>query len=100
VTDLGAEPQAEAQEQILRRAGSLFHEILAALSTKRLLDRTQHKMPQPMYDGLVKNLKDPEVLERLAADGFELCTRALAAMGATDVSIHECGAADIEEGAW
>ena len=99
MTELGTGPQAESQEQILRRAGSLFHEILAALSTKRLLDRTQHKMPQPMYDGVVKNLRDPEALERLAAEGFELCTRTLAAMGAMDVSIHECGAADIE-GPW
>ena len=36
----------------------------------------------------------------LAAEGFELCVRALAEMGAKDVTIHECGKAAFGEEPW
>jgi hypothetical protein len=77
-------------EVALREASDLFHKILSAIAAKRLLDREGHKMPQPIYESMVAKLLEPEAIERLAADGFEVCVRALAALGAKDVSIHEC----------
>ena len=85
-------------EAALREASGLFHQILSAIAAKRLLDREGHKMSQPIFDGLVTKLMEPEAIERLAADGFETCVRVLAAMGAKDVTIHECN--PTEEESW
>ena len=87
-----------AAEDALRVAASAFHKIVADHGARKLLDREEHKLSQPLYDSLVGKLLDPSEVEKIAADGFELCVRALGAMGAKDVSIHECGEKDME--AW
>lgn len=77
-------------DQILRDLSEKFHKILGNMSSRRLIDNQGYKMPQVMYDGLHKQFLTNQEIEKLCADGFEACVRALAAMGATDVSIHEC----------
>jgi hypothetical protein len=86
-------------EDALRAASTAFHKIVADHSVRRLLAREGHKMPQLMHDSLVGKLLDPSEAQKIAADGFEICVRALAAMGAKDVSIHECTEHDLE-GHW
>lgn len=78
---------SDTTDDALRAASDLFHKIMASFSAERLLAR---KMTQPMRDALTPQILTPEKLEQLAADGFEICVRALAARGAPDVSIHEC----------
>jgi len=80
----------------LRAAADAFHKIVAAHEARRLLDREGHKMPQAMHDDLVGRCLDPGEVTKIAADGFEVCVRALVALGAKDVSVHECGADDLE----
>lgn len=82
--------EARSTEVSLREASDLFHKILSAIAAKRLLDCEGHKMPRPIHEGLVAKLLEPEAIERLAADGFEMCVRALALLGAEGVTIHEC----------
>ena len=88
------------RETPLRQAADMFHEIGAAYEARRLLDREEHKMPQAMYDSITGKLRTPAVLTKIAAEGFELCVRALAEMGATDVTIHECGKQALGEAPW
>jgi hypothetical protein len=76
-------------DEALRAASDLFHKILASFSAERLLARGG-KLTQPIRDSMTSQILAPEKLEQLAADGFEICVRALAARGAADVSIHEC----------
>ena len=83
-------------EDALRAAADAFHKIVSDHGARKLLKREGHKMPTPMYDSLVGKLLDPSQVDKIAADGFEICVRGLAAMGASDVSIHECGARDLE----
>jgi hypothetical protein len=87
---------APAQEQSLRDAADLFHKIVSGVASARLIAAEGHKMPQGMYDSIAAAVLTNEAIEQIAADGFELCVRALAAMGAKDVSIHECGKKDME----
>lgn len=88
-----------AQEQALRQAAKLFHEIVGAITARDMLGRTGENLvaAKLIRAKLRGDLRSPEQLRRIAADGFELCIRALVEMGATDVSIHECSAVDIEE---
>ena len=65
-------------EEPLHRCASYFHALLTALAGNDYRTHGAH-------------------IRRLSADGFELCVRALAQMGATDVSIHECGASAMDE---
>jgi hypothetical protein len=90
------EDGAKSAEIALREASGLFHQILSAIAAKRLLDREGHKMPQPIYDGIVAKLMEPGAIERICADGFEKCVRALAALGAKDVTIYECNSTEEE----
>lgn len=83
-------------EDALRAAADIFHKIVSDHGAREILDREGHKMPQLMVDSMTSKLLDPAEVDRLAADGFEICVRALAALGATDVSIHECKASDLE----
>jgi len=80
-------------EEALRAAADAFHRIVADHGARKLLGRA---MPQPMFDSMIGKLLDPSQVEEIAADGFEMCARALAAMGASDVTIHECTARDLE----
>lgn len=90
----------DVREKPLRRAADMFHEIGAAYEARRLLDRDGHKLPQVMYDDFTKKLRAPPEIMKLSSDGFELCVRALAAMGAADVTIHECGSQALGEEPW
>lgn len=84
-------------DQALRDAADAFHKILAAHSAQRLIDRDGAKMQQPMYDEFITRLLKSSQIERICADGFERCVRALATIGAAGVTIHECDARDLEE---
>jgi hypothetical protein len=86
-------------EDALRAAADIFHKIVSDHGARELLDREGHKMPQLMYDSMTSKLLDPAEVDKLAAEGFEICVRALGALGATDVSIHECTEHDLE-GHW
>jgi hypothetical protein len=79
---------SEASEQALRRAADLFHEIAAAIGSEDRLASCRNTIVAEKLRG---NVRSREQLQRVAADGFELCVRALAALGAPDVTIHECG---------
>jgi hypothetical protein len=83
-------------EDALRSAADQFHKILAGLNSAKLLARNGHKMPSPMFDKLSSAVLSNDEIVRTAADGFETCVRALAALGAKDVTIHECGEQDLE----
>lgn len=89
-----------ASEPSLRNAADLFHAIVSAHEARRLLDREGHKLPQVMYDDFSGKLREPAQIMKMATDGFELCVRALAEMGATDVTIHECGKQALGEQPW
>lgn len=130
-------------EQALRQAADMFHEVGMAIAADDLLaDRRNAKMDAKLRE----NLRSPDQLLKIAADGldlcvraglercadmfraisrsllptatsdvgevlranrarirevsadgFELCVRELARLGATDVTIHECGERDMEE---
>jgi hypothetical protein len=86
---------------VLNRGAELFHEIENALLGEQLASIIQ-RMQQAALD-----VPDPghqqgssTQLRRLTAEGFELCVRALADLGATDVTIHECGKSAFGEQPW
>jgi len=81
-------------EETLRGAADMFHEIVSAITAQDLLANPRNARAQEM---LRDKLRSPDQLRKIAADGFELCVRALAQMGASDVTIHECGKGAIEE---
>lgn len=83
-------------EAALRAAADRFMQIVSGFSAARILAREGAKMSQLFYDELAANLLSKEDMEKIAADGFEGCVRALAALGAKDVSIFECKASDME----
>jgi hypothetical protein len=82
-------------EETLRKASLLFHQIAGAHQTEKLLEND--KLSAVTRAKLSENLRTPAQLVEMAADGFELCVMALAALGATDVAFHECVEADMEE---
>jgi hypothetical protein len=84
-------------EQALRRSADLLHEIVSALSAETLLTEARNAI---VAEKLRENLRSPDQLRRIAADGFELCVRALVEMGASNVTIHECGASALGEEPW
>lgn len=90
----------DEREKPLRQAADMFHEIVSANEARRLLDREGHKLPQIMYDDFSSKLRTSLEITKAASDGFELCVRALAAMGAADVTIHECGKQALGEEPW
>jgi len=89
--------QRGESEQVARRAADMFHEILSALSAEDLVADTRNAI---MAEKLREHMRPREQLKKIAADGFELCVRSLAAMGAPDVSIHECGEQAFGEQPW
>jgi hypothetical protein len=79
-------------EKPLRQAADMFHEIGSALSVEEILgDAHNANMTEKLRESLRENLRSPDQLRKVATDGFELCVRALADVGAVDVTIHECG---------
>lgn len=89
-----------AREKLLRQAADMFHEIIMALEARRFLDREGPKLSQVMCDDFTRKLRTPPEITKIAAGGFELCVRALAEMGAEDVTIHECGVQALGEQPW
>lgn len=81
-------------ESTLRRAADMFYEIVSAHSAGKLL--TQESLNAVMREKLQDSLRSNDQICELAVDGFELCVRTLAAMGAADVAVHECGECDLE----
>lgn len=81
--------------QALRDAADRFHEIGMAISAETLSPNNAI-----LAEKIRENRRTPAQLSRIAADGFELCVRALGAMGASDVTIHECGEAALGETPW
>jgi len=83
-------------EESLRRAADLFYEIGGSVSAAKLLENPRNVDHVVMGPKLREGLRTPEQLQQIAANGFELCVRALQALGTTDVMIHECGKRDLE----
>lgn len=93
-----------ASEEALRRAADLFHEVGQAFAAEKLLVGLTASIqiaPAPsrararMAEKLRGDLRTSDQILALTAEGFEVCVRALAALGATDVTIHECGSASL-----
>lgn len=89
-------PDVRDQEQVLRQVADMFHEVGMAIAAEEFIANCRNEI---FVEKLRKNLRSKEQLKQITADGFELCVRALAAMGAKDVTIHECGEKDLE-GNW
>lgn len=89
-----------AAEGTLRRAADLFHEIVSAHTADDLLSRSSGPALIVIRDRLRDSLRSRDQIKKLASDGFELCVRALAEMGAPDVTIHECGTQALGETPW
>lgn len=86
-----------AVDEVLRRAADLFHEIGSALAADALVATTRNVV---LAEKLRENQRSADQLRSIAADGFELCVRALSQMGAKDVTIHECGTSAHGEEPW
>jgi len=84
----------DGEEQVFRRASGIFHEIVSAISSEDIL--AEPRVNAVIQEKLQKKLRSREQLRSIACDGFELCVRALAEMGAADVTIHECSERDME----
>ena len=84
---------SKASEVAMERASEMFHEILSAFASEDLLAGCSNAV---VAEKLRDNLRTRDQIRKIAADGFELCVRALAQMGAPNVSIHECGKRDLE----
>lgn len=80
--------------QTLRLAADKLHEVGSAAAAEDLVPRCSNEI---LANKLRENLRSHDQIKRITADGFELCVRALAEMGATDVTIHECGESTIHE---
>lgn len=79
--------------QALRLAADKLHEVGSAAAAEDLVADCRNKI---MADKLRENCRSRGQVKRITADGFEVCVRALVEMGAEDVTIHECGAQDME----
>lgn len=86
-----------SSEQALRRASEMFHEIMSAISSKDLLVNCQNTV---VAEKLKQNLRSRDQIRKIATDGFEVCVLALSALGAPDVTIHECGRTAFGEEPW
>ena len=84
-------------EQALQRSSEMFHEIVSAFSSEDLLPGCRNAA---VAKTLNENLRTRDEIRRIAADGFELCVRALASAGAQGVTIHECGKQALGEEPW
>ena len=79
--------------QALRRAADALHEVGSEASAEDLVADCRNEI---LASKLREHLRTRAQVERITADGFEGCVRALAELGASDVSIHECCAQDME----
>jgi hypothetical protein len=79
--------------QALRLAADKLHAVGSAIAAEDLIAGCRNEI---LASKLRENLRSHDQIKRITADGFELCVRALAEMGASDVTIHECGKQDME----
>lgn len=86
-----------SSEHALRRASEMFHEILSAIASKDLLAGCKNSV---ISEKLKENLRTEDQIRKIAADGFEVCVLALSVLGASDVTIHECGSTAFGEEPW
>lgn len=84
-------------EQVLRGSADMFHEVGSALAAEELLGDTRNAK---IAESLRAKLRSRDQIKKITADGFERCVRALAEMGAPDVTIHECGDRALGEAPW
>jgi hypothetical protein len=94
---VSTKPDALEQQQVLRRLADLFHEIGSSLAATDLVADCRNAF---LAEKLRENIRTPKQLRTLTAEGFELCVLALAASGASDVTIHECGKSALGEEPW
>ncbi len=88
---------ATTSEQALLCAADMFHEIVSAFASEDLVVDARNKI---VAEKLGENLRSRDQLQKIASDGFEVCVRALAEMGASDVTIYECGEQALGEHPW
>lgn len=84
-------------DQSLRGAADLFHEILSSLCAEDLIGNMRNAK---IVESLREKIRSRDEIKKIASDGFELCVRSLAAAGAPDVTIHECGDQALGETPW
>ena len=87
------------QTQALRLAADKFHEVVSAIVAEDLLIDDRNTITI-VAQKLRESLRSRDQIKRIAADGFELCVRALAEIGAPDVTVHECGDQAFGEQPW
>ncbi len=84
----------DEQIAILSEQADRFMVIVRAFAARKMLGREIGLPVSPARDALIRQLSDDAIdndrVERIAADGFEACCRALVALGAPDVTIFEC----------
>lgn len=83
-------PSLTAQQvATLKTCADHFHQILSALTARRML-ADGAKMPAKIRDSLYAKAIEQPAIEKLAADGFSLVVKLMAEAGAPDVSIQTC----------
>jgi len=78
----------EQQIKLLGELADRFHKILGFATGQKIL--SSHPFLTPTMREHIVNEQMGVEIDKLAADGFEQCVRALVELGAPDVSIHEC----------
>jgi hypothetical protein len=79
--------------KVLRIAADKFHEVVSSLAAEDLLADNRNAT---VVEKLRENLRSRDQIKRIAADGFKLCVRALAAAGEPGVTIHEAAVVEQE----
>ena len=97
VTARRGEDARSESEQALRNVADMFHEIVSAHAAEDLNADCRNAV---VAGKLRESLRSRDQIKKIATDGFELCVRALAEMGAPDVTIHECGEKALGEVSW
>jgi len=90
-------PEYVSEIEVLRRASEMFHEIVSSISSKDLLANCKNSI---VAEKLKENLRTRDQIRKIAAEGFDVCVRALSVAGAPGVTIHECGDSALGETPW
>ena len=83
--------------EILKRVSEMFHEIVSSISSKDLLANCKNAA---LAEQLKENLRTRDEIRKIAADGFEVCVRALSVAGVPGATIDECGSSTLGEEPW
>jgi hypothetical protein len=84
-------------EKLLKECSDKFHAISSSHEADRLVTAEGYKMSRSMWESMNSKILRNEEINKLCIEGFEACVMALVEIGASDVSIHNCKASDIEE---